>query len=80
MQTSERVRLIIADHLAVDQEKVTDDAHLIDDLGGDSLDCVEITMAFEEEWPISIDDDEASKASTVGNWIALIDRKLAEKA
>ena len=63
--TAERVRGIIVEHLGVDEEKVTDTASFIDDLGADSLDTVELVMAFEEEVGCEIPDDAAEKILTV---------------
>jgi len=57
--TAERVKKIVVDHLNVDAEKVTDNASFIEDLGADSLDTVELVMAFEEEFGIEIPDDVA---------------------
>ena len=63
--TAERVKAIIVEHLGVDEEKVTDTASFIDDLGADSLDTVELVMAFEEEFGCEIPDDAAEKILTV---------------
>jgi acyl carrier protein len=63
--TAERVRGIIVEHLGVDEGKVTDTASFIDDLGADSLDTVELVMAFEEEFGCEIPDDAAEKILTV---------------
>ena len=63
--TAERVRGIIVEHLGVDEEKVTDTASFIDDLGADSLDTGELGMAFEEEFGCEIPDDAAEKILTV---------------
>ena len=60
-------------HLGVDAAKVTEDASFIDDLGADSLDTVELVMAFEEEFGVEIPDDAAEKISTVKDAIAYID-------
>ena len=62
---AERVKKIIVDHLGVDATKVQDNASFIDDLGADSLDTVELVMAFEEEFGCSIPDDAAEKIRTV---------------
>lgn len=67
-----RVKNIIVDHLGVDEDKVTDDASFIDDLGADSLDTVELIMAFEEEFGIEISDEEGDAIVTVGNAIAFL--------
>lgn len=62
---AERVKKIVVEHLGVDEAKVVDGANFIDDLGADSLDIVELVMAFEEEFGIEIPDDAAEKISTV---------------
>ena len=67
------VKKIIADHLGVDEQKVTDEASFIDDLGADSLDTVELVMAFEEEFGCEIPDDVAEKIITVKDAINYIE-------
>jgi acyl carrier protein len=62
---AERVKKIIVDHLGVEEAKVTESASFIDDLGADSLDTVELVMAFEEEFGIEIPDEAAEKILTV---------------
>ncbi|MDJ0950602.1 MAG: acyl carrier protein [Alphaproteobacteria bacterium] len=69
----ERVKKIVVEHLGVDESKVTDNAGFIDDLGADSLDTVELVMAFEEEFGIEIPDDAAEKILTVKDAIDFID-------
>ena len=69
----ERVKKIVVEHLDVDIEKVTDNASFIDDLGADSLDNVELVMAFEEEFGCEIPDDAAEKILTVKDAITYID-------
>jgi len=69
------VRKIVVDHLGVDEQKVTDEASFIDDLGADSLDTVELVMAFEEEFGSEISDNEAEKILTVGDAIKFIEAK-----
>lgn len=71
---AERVRKIVIDHLGVDEGKVTESASFIDDLGADSLDTVELVMAFEEEFGVEIPDDAAEKIVTVKDAIDYIDR------
>ena len=66
---AERVKKVVIENLGVDAEKVTPEASFIDDLGADSLDTVELVMAFEEEFGIEIPDDAAEKIQTVGNAI-----------
>ena len=72
---SNKVKKMVADHLGVDEIKVTDEANFIDDLGADSLDTVELVMAFEEEFGSEISDSEAEKILTVGDAIKFIENK-----
>ena len=74
---SNKVKKMVADHLGVDEMKVTDEANFIDDLGADSLDTVELVMAFEEEFGSEISDSEAEKILTVGDAIRFIESKSA---
>ena len=71
--TSERVKKIVVEHLGVDENKVNDAASFIDDLGADSLDTVELVMAFEEEFEIEIHDDAAEKIQTIKDAIDFIE-------
>jgi acyl carrier protein len=71
--TADRVKKIVVEHLGVEADKVTEDASFIDDLGADSLDIVELVMAFEEEFGVEIPDDAAEKISTVTDAIKYID-------
>ena len=71
--TPDRVKKIVVEHLGVEPEKVTEDASFIDDLGADSLDIVELVMAFEEEFNVEIPDDAAEKITTVKDAISYID-------
>ena len=71
--TPDRVKKIVVEHLGVEPEKVTEDASFIDDLGADSLDIVELVMAFEEEFGVEIPDDAAEKITTVKDAISYID-------
>ena len=64
-EVAERVKSIIVEHLGVDEDKVTETASFIDDLGADSLDTVELVMAFEEEFGCEIPDDAAEKIVTL---------------
>ena len=70
-----KVKKIVADHLGIDDAKVTEEASFIDDLGADSLDTVELVMAFEEEFGAEISDSEAEKILTVGDAIKFIENK-----
>ena len=72
-EVREKVKKIIVDHLGVDASKVTDEASFIDDLGADSLDTVELVMAFEEEFGSEISDSEAEKILTVGDAIRFVE-------
>jgi len=73
-ETAERVKKIVVEHLGVEAEKVTEDASFIDDLGADSLDIVELVMAFEEEFNVEIPDDAAEKIATVKDATDYIDQ------
>ena len=72
---SSKVRKIVADHLGIDEGKVNEDSSFIDDLGADSLDTVELVMAFEEEFGSEISDSEAEKILNVGDAIKFIESK-----
>jgi len=69
---------LIVDQLGVDADSVTAEAHFIDDLGADSLDTVELVMAFEEEFDIEIPDEDAEKLETVNDAIEYLKSKLSE--
>jgi len=73
-ETADRVKKIVVEHLGVEQDKVTEDASFIDDLGADSLDIVELVMAFEEEFGVEIPDDAAEKITTVRDAIEYIEQ------
>ena len=75
---SSKVKKIVADHLGIDEAKVTEESSFIDDLGADSLDTVELVMAFEEEFGSEISDSEAEKILTVGDAVKFIE-KINEK-
>ncbi len=74
---ADRVRKIVVEHLGVDAEKVNAEASFIDDLGADSLDTVELVMAFEEDFGIEIPDDAAEKIQTVGDAVKFIEKNQA---
>jgi acyl carrier protein len=74
---SERVKKIVVEHLGVEAEKVTENASFIDDLGADSLDTVELVMAFEEEFGCEIPDDAAETILTVGDAIKFLEKNTA---
>ena len=69
----EKVKGVIVEQLSVDEADVTEEASFIDDLGADSLDIVELVMALEEEFGISIPDEEAENIKTVGDAVAYIE-------
>jgi acyl carrier protein len=73
-----KVKNIVADHLGVEESKVVDEASFIDDLGADSLDTVELVMAFEEEFGTEISDTDAEKILTVGDAIKFIENKSGQ--
>ena len=72
---SQKVKKMVAEHLGVEEEKVSDESNFIDDLGADSLDTVELVMAFEEEFGSEISDSEAEKILIVGDAIKFIESK-----
>ena len=72
MAVADKVKSIIVEQLGVDEEEVTPDASFVDDLGADSLDTVELVMAFEEEFGIEIPDEDAEKIVTVGDAVQYI--------
>jgi acyl carrier protein len=74
---AERVKKIIVEHLGVEESKVVENASFIDDLGADSLDTVELVMAFEEEFGIEIPDDAAETIQTVGDAVKFIEKSAA---
>ncbi|MDK2897244.1 MAG: acyl carrier protein [Candidatus Atribacteria bacterium] len=76
MDVFSKVKEIIVDQLGVDEDDVVMDASFIDDLGADSLDIVELIMAFEEEFDIEIPDEDAEKITTVGEAVEYIDSKV----
>ena len=79
MAINEKVKDIIIEQLGVDAADVKDGASFIDDLGADSLDTVELVMAFEEEFDIEIPDEDAEKMNTVNEAISYLEEKLAAK-
>jgi acyl carrier protein len=78
MSLEEKVKDIIVDKLGVAPEKVKPEAHFIDDLGADSLDTVELVMAFEEEFNVEIPDDDAQQITTVKAAIDYLSKKIGE--
>lgn len=71
---AEKVKAIVVEHLGVEADKVVMNASFIDDLGADSLDTVELVMAFEEEFGIEIPDDAAEKITTVQDAVTFIEQ------
>jgi acyl carrier protein len=78
MALMDRVKKIIVEQLGVDESEVTPDAHFIDDLGADSLDTVELILSFEEEFDISIPDEDAEKLETVGKAVEYLKAHIEE--
>ena len=78
-EIADKIKAIVVDHLGVDAAKVTPEASFIDDLGADSLDTVELVMAFEEEFGIEIPDDAAEKILTVKDAIDYLNANAAKK-
>jgi acyl carrier protein len=76
---AERVKKIVVEHLGVEADKVVESANFIDDLGADSLDTVELVMAFEEEFSVEIPDDQAETIVTVGDAIKYLEKASAKK-
>ena len=74
----EKVKDIIVEELGVEREKLTDAASFMEDLGADSLDTVELVMAFEKEFDIDIPDEEAEKLRTVGDALKYLQDKLGK--
>ena len=74
---AERVKKIVVEHLSVDADKVEESASFIDDLGADSLDLVELVMAFEEEFEIEIPDDVQENIRTVGDAVTHIKQHVS---
>lgn len=72
MDIFSKVKDIVVEQLGVDEEEVTEQASFIDDLGADSLDIVELVMAFEEEFDLEIPDEDAEKIATVGDAVNYI--------
>jgi len=73
------VKNIIVEQLHVTPEKVTDSAHFVDDLGADSLDIVELVMAFEEKFKLEIPDEDSQQLTTVGKAVEYLQKRMAEK-
>lgn len=78
MALMDTVKKIIVEQLGVDEAEVTESAHFIDDLGADSLDTVELILSFEEEFDISIPDEDAEKLETVGKAVEYLKANVKE--
>ena len=78
MSLEEKVKNLVVTQLGVDDGKVTNDSSFIDDLGADSLDTVELVMAFEEEFDLEIPDEDAQKMGTISDVIAYLKDKVEE--
>ena len=76
-ETADKVKKIVVEHLGVEESKVNEGASFIDDLGADSLDTVELVMAFEEEFNVEIPDDAAETIQTVGDAIKFLEKNSA---
>ena len=74
MEAIDKIKKIIVDQLGVDESKITEDSSFVDDLGADSLDIVELIMAFEEEFDMEIPDEDAEKIKTVGDAVKYLDK------
>ena len=79
MAVEQKVKQIIVEQLGVDEGQVTNDASFVDDLGADSLDIVELVMAFEEAFELEIPDEDAEKIQTVKDAIEYIEKKTTKK-
>ena len=74
MEAMDRVKKIIVDQLGVEESKINENSSFIDDLGADSLDIVELIMAFEEEFDVEIPDEDAEKIKTVGDAVKYLSK------
>ena len=75
-ELEDKVKDIIVEELGVEKDKLTEDAHFMEDLGADSLDTVELVMAFEKEFDLDIPDEEAEKLLTVGDALKYLHEKI----
>ena len=72
----EKVRAIVAKTLNVEEDKITLETNLVEDLGADSLDAVDLIMSLEEEFGMEIDDDSAQQSKTIGDLVAYIEKRV----
>ena len=79
MSVEERVKKIIVEQLGVNADEVATESAFVEDLGADSLDTVELVMAFEEEFDLEIPDEDAEKIATVGDAVKYIDEHATKK-
>jgi acyl carrier protein len=79
VELENKVKDIIAEELGVEREKLTNEASFMEDLGADSLDTVELVMAFEKEFDIDIPDEEAEKLRTVGDALGYLHTRMGDK-
>lgn len=78
-ETFEIIKSIVAEHLDIEESKITEDSSFSEDLGADSFDFVELVMAIEEQFEIEVSDEEAQAITTVKEAIELIDEKVSKK-
>jgi acyl carrier protein len=74
MESMDKIKKIIVDQLGIDESKIMEDSSFVDDLGADSLDIVELIMAFEEEFDMEIPDEDAEKIKTVGDAVKYLSK------
>jgi len=74
MESRDRIKKIIVDRLGVDESKITENSSFIDDLGADSLDIIDLIMAFEEEFDIEIPDEDVEKMKTFGDVLKYLNK------
>jgi acyl carrier protein len=78
MTTEARIRAILVEHLGIDEDEIEGTSHLEDDLGADSLDRVELTMAVEDQFDLEIPDEDADDLQTVQQVVAYVDRRTSK--
>ena len=75
MTTLEKIKKLLSEQLSISEDKITEDSRVVEDLGADSLDVVELLMTLEDEFGITVEDEDAIKLKTIGDIISLIDKK-----